>query len=165
MIHWEIYDEKSYKNVEKLEDLELRDLDEVDYTVFGVIGGGIKSHMLYKVYPQAFPNRSREAIWSLWYLTNKKTFGCEQDSEFIMINVEESTTQQNFFYPYELFSCYAYHVYLLLNKEAEKNGVHIDSEYRYVIVDEFLSFIARDHKEEISFFRSQIKENSYGHGY
>ena len=60
------YDENLYDNVEKYEDLRISLLDTNDYTVYGVIGGGIKSHMLYKVYPATFPNRSREAIWALW---------------------------------------------------------------------------------------------------
>lgn len=160
-----IYDENKYEKITTLEELDLGDLDGEDYTAYGVIGGGIKSQMLYKVYPSIFPNRSREAIWALWYLTKKKTFGCEQDSEFLMINTNETTTQQNFFYPYELFSFYAYTIYKLLNNEALKNKVYIDKEYRYIIVDEFLSYIANENKEEINFYRSQIKENGYAHNY
>lgn len=156
--YYENYEKDRYDKISKYSDLEVSDLDTDDYTVYGVIGGGIKSHMLYKVYPSVFPNRSRDAIWALWYLTGKKTFGCEQDSEFLMIDIEKTITQQNYFYPYELFTFYAHQIYQLIDQSIDKDKVYIDDEYRYVIVDEFLSFVAKEHAEEINFFRKQIKE-------
>lgn len=126
----ENYDEEAYEEFQKLEELGFADLDGDDYTVYGVIGGGIKSHLLYKMNPSVFPNRGREAIWALWYLTNKKHFNCTQDSEFLSINLQKSTTQQNFFYPYELFSFYAFNIYKMLKEEAEKYDVYLDPAYR-----------------------------------
>lgn len=157
------YDENLYDNVEKYEDLRISLLDTDDYTVYGVIGGGIKSHMLYKVYPAIFPNRSRDAIWALWYLTDKKKFDCKQDSEFLMIDIDKSITQQNYFYPYELFVFYAHHIFKLINQKARENDIYIDLNYRYVIVDAFLSFVANEHKYEIDFLRQQIREGVYGY--
>jgi len=145
------YDEDIYDDIDNYKDLQISDLDTEDYTVYGVIGGGIKSHMLYKVYPSVFPNRSRDAIWALWYLSDKKTFECKQDSEFLMIDVEKSVTQQNYFYPYELFTFYAHQIFQMLKQEAHENNVYLDSENRYIIVDAFLTFIAEQHDEEISF--------------
>lgn len=101
------YDPETYEKMSSYKDLGLDVLDTEDYTVFGVIGGGIKSHMIYKLYPGLFPNRSRSAIWALWYLSDKKTFECRSDSEFLMIDPHKSITQQNYFYPYALFSYYA----------------------------------------------------------
>lgn len=160
----EFYNEENYDEpIYYYDDLELGDIDTEDYTAYGVIGGGIKSHMLYKVQPSAFPNRSRNALWALWYLSGKKTFGCEMDSEFLMIDVDKSITQQNYFYPYELFSYYAFHIYALLKEKAEELGVYIDPGYRYVAVDRFLDFIAKEHDDEISFLKSQIKDGGFGY--
>lgn len=152
------YDEEAYDIVNVYSDLGLEKLDTEEYTVFGVIGGGIKSHLLYKFQPSAFPNRSRNAIWAFWYLTGKEKFDCEMDSEFIMIDVEKSTVQQNYFYPYELFSYYAHEVYLLLKEKAEEMGVYIDPRYKYVVVDRFLNYVAEEHSEEISLLKSQIRD-------
>lgn len=157
------YEKEEYDEISTYSDLDVDDLDTDDYTVYGVIGGGIKSHMLYKVYPSVFPNRSRDAIWALWYLSGKKTFGCEQDSEFLMIDIDKTITQQNYFYPYELFTFYAHQIYQLIAQSIDKEKVYIDDEYRYVIVDEFLSFVAKEHEEEIDFFRKQIKEGVNAH--
>ncbi|MGV3267083.1 hypothetical protein [Cytobacillus pseudoceanisediminis] len=150
-----------YDSIVSLSELEFEELDTEDYSVFGVIGGGIKSHFLYKLHPAYFPYRSKEAIWALWYLTDKKTFECEEGSQFLMINVEKSLTNQNYFYPYELYSFYAYNVYLLLKKEAEKNDVHIPADYRYVLVDQYFAFIAETHEEDIKFISSSSEDRPY----
>ena len=155
------YNQDKYDEIDNYEDLKISDLDTEDYTVYGVIGGGIKSHMLYKVYPAVFPNRSRDALWAMWYLTGKQTFGCKMDSEFLMIDVEQSIAQQNYFYPYELFAFYAHQIYQLLKQKAIENDVYIDPEYRYVVVDTFLSFVAKQHEDEISFLKQQIKDGGY----
>lgn len=153
----EIYDDDTYDEIEDIFDLHLEALDTNEYTLHGVIGGGIKSHLLYKFRPCAFANRSRSAIWALWFLTGKEKFGCSADSEFLMIDVEENFTQQNYHYPYELFTFYALKVYILLKKKAEEIGVYLDPEYRYVIVDNFLDFVAREHSDETAFFSVREK--------
>ncbi|SET20460.1 hypothetical protein [[Clostridium] polysaccharolyticum] len=152
------YDPKTYEDKKTYKDLDMELLDTDDYTAFGVIGGGIKTHMLYKVHPAIFPNRSRSAIWALWYLTNKETFGCKTDSEFLMIDLGKSITQQNYFYPYQLFAFYAFEIYKLLRDKATEYKAYINPDYRYVIVDAFLEYIAKEHDSEISFLKSQIRD-------
>lgn len=159
----DIYDRKSYEDITDYEELAMYPMDTDKLTVYGVIGGGIKSHMLFKVYPEVFPNRSRNAIWALWFLSSKKTFDCLMDSEFLMIDIRKSITQQNYFYPYELFSFYAFEIYKMLRDKAIELDAYIDIEYRYVIVDEFLSFVANKHDEEISFLKAQIRDGGLGY--
>ena len=94
----------------RLKILDLSDLnDDETYTAYGVIGGGIRSHFLYSLYPHAFPNRSQNAVWSLYFLSGKQDFGLADASEFVMIDIksENMKTQQNYFYPYDLFAFYA----------------------------------------------------------
>ncbi len=152
------YDEKTYEDIQTLEELNLSVLNESDYCVYGVIGGGIKSHFLYKLYPSVFPNRSRQSLWAFWYLTNKKTFKCIQDSEFLMINHTKNTTHQNYFYPYDLFAFYVFEVYKLLKTQALQHGVYLDPDYRYVFVDSYLSFVAQTHSEEIEYLGTSLEE-------
>lgn len=159
------YDEKTYDDHSSVEQMGLSALDEEEYSVYGVIGGGIKSHFLYKFDPAVFPNRSRAAIWALWYLTKKKTFGCTQDSEFLMIDLDKSRTQQNYFYPYRLFSLYAHEIWLLMKSEAGSHDVALDHRYRYVIVDAFLTFVADQHLAEIEELSKVFREDGYtGYG-
>jgi hypothetical protein len=157
------YKPSSFESIDDYSELNFSDLLTEDYIVFGVIGGGIKSHLLYKLNPDVFPNRSREAIWALWYLTSKKTFGCKEDSEFLMIDTKNTITQQNYFYPYDLFGYYALKIYNLLKSEASKYSIPLSGNCRFVIVDSFLSYIAKSHEDEINDLKRQIREDSYGY--
>lgn len=154
---------ESFKNADyhlfcKLSELELEKIDTEDYSVFGVIGGGIKSHFLFKLNPAFFPYRSKESIWALWFLTGKKELNCEEGSQFLMINIDKNVTNQNFFYPYELFGYYAYQIYLLLKKEAVKHEVNIPESYRYVLVNSFLNFVAHTHEADIQLLSSNSED-------
>lgn len=66
-----------------------------------------------------------------------------------MIDNKKVSTQQNYYYPYKLFHYYAFETYKLLKEKAESLGAYIDPDYRYVIVDAFLQFIADTHKNAI----------------
>lgn len=158
---WDGYD---YNGDYKIEDLVEDDLleqsifDTTGYGVDGVIGGGIKSYIAHKLLPQYFPHRSREAIWALWYLTDKKDFGCEQDSEFLMILTDKVITQQNFYYPYKLFGVYSYFIFRLLLESYNELDVYLPENYRYVFVNDFLKFVANCHSSEIAELTSNIRE-------
>ena len=155
----EVYDPSVYELCSNYHELGLELLDTPDYTYFGVIGGGIKTMMLYKLNPMVFSSRSRNAVWALWFLSGKKDFGCRMDSEFLMINVDKVITQQNYYYPYELFAYYAFEIYKMLRDKAAKLNAYIDPEYRYVIVDAFFDFVASVHQEEIRLLSQQVYED------
>ncbi len=155
------YDGEGFEKMENCDDLGYYDLDEEGYTAFGVIGGGIKSEFIFKLFPEMYPSRSREAVWALYYLSSKKKFGCKEDSQFLMINSDEGTTQQNYFYPYGLFAFYALRIYYKLKELYAKHGISLSIEYRFVAVDTFLSFVARSHQDEINV----LKQNSQNYHY
>jgi hypothetical protein len=162
-LHRDWYEEEEFELTENCDDLEHHAFDAEGYTAFGVIGGGIKSHFLYKIFPDVYPNRSREAIWALYYLSNKKKFGCKEDSQFLMINAKEGTTQQNYFYPYGLFSFYALRIFSKIKEFYKRNTLVLPTEYRFVIVDNFLSFVAKTHQAEIDLLKQ--KSNGYQYDY
>ena len=85
------------------------------------------------------------------------------DSEFLMIDCDKSIVQQNYFYPYRLFAFYAFEIYKMLRDKAAVYNAYIDTDYRYVIVDKFLDFIAMEHDEEITFMKSQIRDGGMGY--
>lgn len=158
---WEGYDYDANYEIEELieEDiLEQSTFDTEGYGLDGVIGGGIKSYIAYKLLPEYFPHRSRESIWALWYLVDKRDFGCEQDSEFLMILTEDVVTHQNFYYPYQLFGIYSYLIYQLLLDEYNKLDVYFSNKYRYVFVNHFLKFVAKCHEGDIAELSRNIRE-------
>lgn len=155
------YDGKEFEKIDTCEDLSYHDLDEEGYTAYGVIGGGIKSHFIYKIFPEMLPNRSREAVWALYYLSSKKRFGCMQDSQFLMINAKEGTTQQNYFYPYSLFAFYALRIFNKLKELFALKGISLPIEYRFVAVDGFLSFVSKTHQAEIDLLKQNAQNYHY----
>lgn len=157
------YIEEEFEEIDACDELDYHELDGEDYTAFGVIGGGIKSHFIYNLFPEMYPYRSREAIWALYYLSDKQHFGCEEDSQFLMINVKEGSTQQNFYYPYGIFAFYALKIFSELKKLYTGYGVTIPTKYRFVVVNRFLSFIARNHQDEIDTLKQ--KSDNYHYDY
>lgn len=157
------YEEDKFEEINTCDDLEYYDLDEDEYVVYGVIGGGIKSQFIYKLFPEMYPNRSREAIWALYYLSNKQRFGCHEDSQFLMINLQEGTTQQNYFYPYSLFAFYALQIFKKLRVLYSEHGIILPNEHRFVAVDSFLSSVARIHQAEIDILKQ--RSNNYHYDY
>lgn len=155
------YDSKEFEELITVDDLGYHELDDNECVVFGVIGGGIKSTFVYKLFPFMFSVRSREAVWALWYLSGKKKFGCKEDSEFLMINLEHSTTQQNYFYPYGLFSFYALQIFIELKKHFAKHGVAISTDYRFVMVESFLSFVGHCHQDETNLLKRDNTDYRY----
>lgn len=156
-----IYNADTFEQTICYKDLKLSILDTDDYTAHGVIGGGIKSTMLYKNYPEVFPCRSRMALWALWFLVDKEKFGCAMDSEFLMIDTIKNFVQQNYFYPYELFAFYALRIYLLIQAKAEELRVKLNKAYRFVYVETFLNFVATQHIEVINELSTKYEEQAY----
>jgi hypothetical protein len=155
------FDEARHVSAESPSDFVLDELEEDKYWFTGVIGGGIRSHFLHKFDPQVFPNRSQDALWALWYLTEKSPFDCHEDSEFLMIRVNESIIAQNYFYPYDLFTFYALKIWQMLRAEYETRNVPYPATYRYVAVDSFLTYIARIHDGEIEELKARITDDHY----
>ena len=151
--------ESKYLNISSYEDVGLGRLDSDDCSLAGVIGGGIKSLIAYMRNPRWFPSRSRNAIWALYFLTDKDSFGCRMDSEFIMVNIQENQISQNYFYPYSLFSYYALVTYKTLKENFNALGIELDQKYRYAYVDSFFEYIAKKNEYDITTLQSRLSED------
>src|SRR5262249_28275560 len=136
-------------------------LSKEDYNAYGVIGGGIRSHFLYSLYPNAFPNRSQNSIWALYFLTGKEDFGFHDGSEFLMIEADNRTTQQNYHYPYDLFGFYALHIYKMLKTSCAEQGIELQGRYRYIYLDAFFNHIAQVHQEDIRLLKGPDDNDYY----
>ncbi len=159
----EWYNEHEFENINSYNEIDYDQFDEEGYTAYGVIGGGIKSQFMYQLFPEMYPSRSREAVWALFYLSSRKEFGCRQNSPFLMINPKEGSTQQNYFYPYGLFSFYALRIYKKLKELYAEHEITLPIEYRFVVVNSFLSFVSRKHQAEIDLLKQKSENVQYDH--
>lgn len=153
------FDDRQHEQAQSPADLGLEELDGEPFTAYGVIGGGIRSHFLHQLYPHAFANRSQNAIWAYYFLTERKDYGFDDGSEFLMIEPEGA--QQNYFYPYQLFSYYALQLYLALRDACLEKGISLERAYRYVYLDAFLNHIADTHREDINYLKPQHEQIYY----
>lgn len=153
------FDESEHELVQGPEDMGVTELDGESYTAYGMIGGGIRSHILHQLHPHAFPNRSQNAIWAYYFLTERKDYGFDDGSEFLMIEPEGA--QQNYFYPYDLFAYYALQLFLTLREACASLGVRLEPGYRYVYLDAFLNSIADTHREDITYLKPQHEQLYY----
>lgn len=156
------FDDEYHELTETVADLERSELQEAEFFSSGVIGEGIKSHFLYSLYPNAFPNRGQNAIWSLYFLTSKKEFGFWDGSEFLMIDEKKGIIQQNYLYPYDLFSLYALKIYLMLKRAAGEKEYSFADSYRYVYLDHFFDHIAEVHRDDINVYKTTSEGSEYG---
>ena len=135
------------KNVKVIDNEALDDyvhFDEEPCRQQGVIGGNIRTLFIHKMDPSKFPYRSASALWALYFLSGCESFGCEEGSEFVIFDEAKGTATENYWYPYVLFVIYAYEIYNWISQKIE-----IPSKYKYVIVEDFLSFVANEHKKDI----------------
>ena len=128
----------------------------------GVIGYGIQSMLLYGQYPHVFAHRSQNAVWSLYFLTNRKGFGLKDDSEFMMVLPEYNKCDQNYFYPADLFGFYALKLFLMLKTALSSTDLELETRYRYIYLSSFCDYVAEQHKDDIAVFKwSSDREHSW----
>lgn len=152
------FDNDAHESAASVDELRLGDIDDEEYTAYGVIGGGIRSRFLYMLYPRAFPNRSQNSIWALYFLSNRKDYGFRDGSEFLMVEPERA--QQNYFYPYDLFAYYALKQLNQLRAACDTEVGELDSHYRYVYLDAFFDHVADTNRDAI---QCLLGVDEYGH--
>jgi len=145
--HFRDFDDDGHESSDSVEALNLGGADDMALTAAGVIGGGIRSRFLHMLYPRVFPNRSQNAIWAMYFLTDRKDYGFRDGSEFLMIEPERA--QQNYFYPYDLFAFYALQLHKLIRVACDEAGVALDPAYRYVYLDALLDHVADENRDAI----------------
>jgi hypothetical protein len=111
--------EASYAVLDSADDFGLDPLDaDETMTLPKVIGMGIKSIVLHHLDPRVFPQRTRNDLYGLYFLSGMQDFGLASgSSEFLMINDREPASngslimEHNFWYPYGLYSLYAIRIF------------------------------------------------------
>lgn len=152
------YETELFNSYDKWEDFNFDELDEhEDYKIEGVIGMGIKSTVLYHIYPHIFPLRTRFPIYALFFLTDYKDFGLpSKTSEFLMYDYEEKDKERmiehNYWYPYPLFTLYSLRIYRKIKDECGSIGVNIDENYRFVYVNLYFDTVCEksENKDKIN---------------
>lgn len=135
--------------------------DDATMSLAGVIGMGIKSTVLFYLDPERLPHRGRSGLYGLYFLSKMQDFGLpSRSSEFLMINDVNPTPDgsivmdQNYWYPYGLFSLYALRVYNWIERRCEEAGVTLDVRHRFVYSERFFDAVCTEHNDDLRTMRA-----------
>lgn len=152
----------AYAAYDTPEVFELDPLDDDD-TMHkeGVVGMGIKSIILYHLDPQRLPARGRHGLYGLYFLSDRQHIGLpSKSSEFLMVNDLNPTPDgsiimdQNYWYPYGLFSMYALRVYRWIAARAADDGFRLAEASRYVYTERFFESVCAQHQADLHTMRA-----------
>lgn len=150
------FNESEYSQYQRAEEFGFDKIEDENYGIVGVIGMGIKAITIYHLFPNIFPKRGKLDLFGMYFLTDRSHFRLPtKTSEFIMVNDKANGKEgvykvdQNYWYPYGLFTAYAMKLYCKIASYCEKQGSPLDPHYRYVYVNTFLEGISRHYKEDI----------------
>ena len=76
-----------------------------------------------------------------------------------MINTEKSSTQQNYFYPYDLFAFYGLNVHRLLKDACAAAKIALRPDRRYVYVDAFFNHVHDRHQDEVKLLKGDSEDD------
>ncbi len=135
-----------YKNIIKIEDLKLAFLDEEEMFLNKIIGFGIRSEILHRIYPAHFPIMTQRSLWGMYFLTNNA-------DEFITIEQKirkgKMRVSHNWQYNYERFTYYNNYLVNTMIEKVKNLSTTLKPEIRFGYINMFLVGIAEKHKNEI----------------
>ena len=135
--------------------------DDETMVIANVIGMGIKSMVLFHLDPERLPRRGQNGLYGLYFLSKMQDFGLPSgSSEFLMVNDINRTSDgsmvmdQNYWYPYGLFSLYSLRVYNWVETRCEEAGIALDSRQRFVYSERFFDAVCTQHRDDLRTMRA-----------
>lgn len=135
--------------------------DDETMSLASVIGMGIKSIVLFHLDPERLPPRGRYGLYGLYFLSKMQDFGLPSgSSEFLMVNDINPAPDgsiimdQNYWYPYGLFSLYSLRVYNWIEIRCEEAGVTLDPRLRFVYSERFFDAVCTQHQADLRTMRA-----------
>lgn len=137
----------SYSNIKSLEDLKLNFLEQDETFLIRVIGLGIRSEILHRMFPNRFVLMTRKSIWAMYFLSNEA-------NEFVRDEIEEDMlrTTHEWEYDYIRFTYYINFLTNLLDSYLRKYDIILKPELRFGYSNMFLSEIVKSKKNIIDQF-------------
>jgi len=132
------------KAAQKIEDLKLEYLNQKDMTMHGVIGLGIRSELLHRLYPGIFPIMTRKTLWGMYFLTDQGEFVVDENRD------GKSRTSHQWNYQYDRFCFYSNFLMNIMEVYLGKHNIKIKPELRYGYINLMLFEYAEKHKDEIN---------------
>lgn len=135
-----------FNTITKVEQLKYDFLEKENMMLTGVIGLGIRSEILHRIYPSHFPIMTRKSLWAMYYLTG-------EEDEFVTDETYDGMhrTEHNWNYDYARFAFYINFVYKQIETLLKEYNITLKSELRFGYVNMFLNSISELNSNKIGF--------------
>lgn len=136
----------NFKRVKTVTDLKLDFLDEENMFLPGIIGLGIRSELLHRIYSSHFAIMTRRSGWAMYYLTDE----CD---EFVIDEEQDGKARTSFYweYEYDRFSYLCNFICNLLEENLSKYNITLNPQKRFGYVNLFLNEIFQHHKKRADY--------------
>lgn len=130
--------------VSDVHDLNLDYLDDEKMFMTGVIGYGIRSELLHRMYPSAFAIMTRRTLWAMFFLTNQNEFIIDENRN------GQSRTSHYWNYEYDRFCYYNNFLTNMFDVYLKRYKITIKPELRFGYINLMLVEFSRQYREEIN---------------
>lgn len=136
----------NFNRVKSISDLKLEYLDEENMFLPGIIGLGIRSELLHRIYPSHFAIMTRRSGWAMYYLT-------DECNEFVIDEEQDGKCRTSFYweYQYDRFVYLCNFICNLLEENIGKYDIILNKQKRFGYVNLFLNEIFQQHKDQAEF--------------
>lgn len=132
------------RSIQNIEDLKLDYLNEEDMLLTGVIGLGIRSELLHRMYPSVFPIMTRRSLWGMYFLTSENEFIVDENYQ------GKSRTSHEWNYDYARFCFYTNFLTNIMESYLNKYKINMNMEIRFGYLNLMLVEYSAKHKTEIA---------------
>ena len=135
-----------YNSIKYPEQLKINYLEEKDMLLTGVIGLGIRSELLHRLYPGNFAIMTRRSLWGMYFLSNESgEFITDEKSN----DGKRHRTSHNWEYEYDRFMFYNNFISKMLENELKRYGIKMNQNLRFGYVNLFLNEIYKLYQDRI----------------
>lgn len=137
-----------YHSINKPEDLKYKFLENEDMLLPGVIGLGIRSEILHRLFPSNFSIMTRRSLWGMYFLADKS-------EDFIREEFgkdDRYRISHDWEYDYERFTYYTNYVSILIENELVKYDLRLKTSLWFGYAARFLNEISGMYTEDINYY-------------
>lgn len=135
-----------YNSVKCPEQLKINYLDEKGMLLTGVIGLGIRSELLHRLYPGNFAIMTRRSLWGMYFLSGESSeFLTDEKSN----DGKRHRTSHNWEYEYDRFMFYNNFISKMLENKLKLYSIKMNQNLRFGYVNLFLNEIYKLYQDRI----------------
>lgn len=141
----------NYSNLTEIESLKLDYLNDGEMFMKKIIGFGIRSELLHRLYPAHLPVMTQKSLWAMYFI-------CDSANEFVTLEQRNRQgimrVSHNWQYPYNRFTFLMNTLANELDKWFGAYGLKLKAELRFGYVNMFLEKVHISHRSDITLLHS-----------